>query len=286
MAEVTGSSVEVAIKMNKGPLEKYDQKQVVRATPTPAAHPVIRVEKISKHYYLGRTVVPALRGVSMEVKRGEFIAVMGPSGSGKSTLMNLLGCLDRPTSGEYFLDGVAVSQMNKNELADIRNQKIGFIFQGFNLLSRMNAQENVELPLIYAGLPADERRERALLALSMVGLGGRADHRPTELSGGQQQRVAIARALATRPSLILADEPTGNLDSRTGLEVMMILQRLNARGITIVLVTHDANIANYCQRQIRFRDGRVVEDLINATPILAHEQLAQNGHAGNTQVKP
>lgn len=265
-----------------------DKNKAVPVSPVVslATHPVIRVEKVSKHYYLGRNVVPALRGVSMEVRRGEFIAVMGPSGSGKSTLMNLLGCLDRPTSGEYFLDGVAVSQMSKNELADIRNQKIGFIFQGFNLLSRMNAYENVELPLVYAGLPAAERHKYASLALSMVGLGGRADHRPTELSGGQQQRVAIARALVTRPALILADEPTGNLDSRTGLEVMMILQRLNARGITIVLVTHDASVAGYCQRQIRFRDGRVVEDIQNAAPTIAHEQLAQNGHAGKTQVKP
>jgi putative ABC transport system ATP-binding protein len=251
-----------------------------------ASPPVIHVEKLSKYYYMGRNVVPALRGVSMEVARGDFVAVMGPSGSGKSTLMNLLGCLDRPTSGTYLLDGIPVGQMSKNELANIRNQKIGFIFQGFNLLPRMSALENVELPLIYAGVPAAERRTRAFQALSLVGLGQRANHRPTELSGGQQQRVAIARALVTRPSLILADEPTGNLDSRTGLEVMMILQKLNARGITIVLVTHDASIADYCRRQIRFRDGRIVGDVETSVQILAQEQLLQNGHARKKQVQP
>lgn len=257
----------------------------LEVSPTsPDTRPLICVRKLSKYYYLGRNVVPALRDVNMEVARGEFVAIMGPSGSGKSTLMNLLGCLDRPTGGTYLLDGVPVSAMSVNELADIRNQKIGFIFQGFNLLARMSALENVELPLVYAGLPTAERHQRALLALSMVGLGARAKHRPAELSGGQQQRVAVARALVTRPALILADEPTGNLDSRTGLEVMMILQRLNARGITIVLVTHDANIASYCQRQVRFRDGRVVEDVQNAVQVLAHEQLLQNGHSGKKQV--
>ena len=268
--------------------DKGEQTALVPFTVTPDAGPppVIRVERLSKYYYMGRNVVPALRGVSMEVARGEFVAIMGPSGSGKSTLMNLLGCLDRPSSGTYLLDGVSVSQMNKNELANIRNQKIGFIFQGFNLLSRMSALENVELPLIYAAVPTAERRSRAFQALAMVGLGARANHRPTELSGGQQQRVAIARALVTRPSLILADEPTGNLDSRTGLEVMMILQRLNARGITIVLVTHDANLANYCRRQIRFRDGRVVEDAQTSVQIIAQEQLLQNGHARKQQVQP
>ena len=253
-------------------------------TPEPTAYPVIKIEKLSKYYYMGRNVVQALRGVSMEVTRGDFVAVMGPSGSGKSTLMNLIGCLDRPTSGSYLLDGVPVSQMTTNELADIRNQKIGFIFQGFNLLMRMSAQDNVELPLIYAGVPTEERRARALQALALVGLSSRADHRPAELSGGQQQRVAVARALATRPSLILADEPTGNLDSRTGLEVMMILQKLNARGITIVLVTHDPSIANYCRRQVKFRDGRIVEDVLNPTPVLARDLLVQSGHAVKRQV--
>lgn len=253
---------------------------------SPGGHPVIRVEKLSKYYYMGRTVVPALRGVTMAVERGDFVAVMGPSGSGKSTLMNLLGCLDRPTGGTYLLDGVPVNQMSTNELADVRNQKIGFVFQGFNLLARMSALENVELPLVYAGLPAAERRHRAQLALSMVGLGTRANHRPAELSGGQQQRVAIARALVTRPALLLADEPTGNLDSRTGLEIMLILQGLNRRGITIVLVTHDATIASYCRRQVRFRDGRLIEDTQNFTQVSAYEQLLQNGHIKTKQVMP
>ncbi len=247
--------------------------------PRPTSHAIIRVEKLSKEYRLGGTIVHALRSVNIEMARGDFVAIMGPSGSGKSTLMNLLGCLDRPTSGTYILDGVPVSQMSTGELADIRNQKIGFVFQGFNLLSRMNALENVELPLVYAGLAMTERREHAWRALAMVGLGSRAHHRPTELSGGQQQRVAIARALVMQPAIILADEPTGNLDSRTGLEVMMILQKLNARGITVVLVTHDSTIASYCRRQIKFRDGRVIEDANNSSPLLAQEQLSQNGHA-------
>lgn len=240
--------------------------------------PMIRVQGLGKNYYLGRNVVPALSDVNMEIARGEIVAVMGPSGSGKSTLMNLLGCLDRPTSGVYMLDGVPVSRMSVNELADIRNHKIGFIFQGFNLLPRMNALANVELPLVYGGMTAAERKQRAMQALSMVGLAERADHRPAELSGGQQQRVAIARALVTLPAIILADEPTGNLDSRTGLEVMMILQKLNERGIMIILVTHDADIAGYCKRQVKFHDGRVIEDVVNPMPVSAHTQLAQGSH--------
>jgi putative ABC transport system ATP-binding protein len=248
--------------------------------------PVIRVEQLSKFYVLGRNVVPALRNVTLEVARGDFVAIMGPSGSGKSTLMNLLGCLDHPTSGTYLLDGVPVNRLSTNQLADIRNQKIGFVFQGFHLLARMSALENVELPLVYAGLSAAERRHRAHLALSMVSLGARAGHRPAELSGGQQQRVAIARALVTRPALILADEPTGNLDSRTGLEIMLILQGLNQRGITIVLVTHDALIASYCRRQISFRDGRLIRDAQNLTQVSAYEQLLHNGHINTKQVRP
>lgn len=221
---------------------------------------VIRVEQFSKNYYLGRTVVPALRGVNLEVQRGEFVALMGPSGSGKSTFMNLLGCLDRPTGGVYLLDGVPVSKMNSNQLADIRNQKIGFVFQSFNLLSWMTALDNVELPLVYAGMKRAERRRRAQQALALVGLKTRAEHRPVEMSGGQQQRVAIARALVTSPSLFLADEPTGNLDSQTSEQIIGILQELNARGLTVVLVTHEPDIASFARRQVRFRDGRIVDD--------------------------
>jgi putative ABC transport system ATP-binding protein len=258
--------------------------QVVRSTPAPlvaprsSVPPVIRIEKLAKIYEVGRNLVPALRGVSLTVQRGEFITIMGPSGSGKSTLMNLLGCLDRPTAGEYYLDGVRVSKLSKNQLADIRNLKVGFVFQGFNLLPRMSAQENVELPLTYSGMSGDERRARSQLALKIVGLEKRADHKPNELSGGQQQRVAIARSLVTRPSLLLADEPTGNLDSRTGLEIMMILQRLNARGITIILVTHDASVASFSRRLVRFRDGRMIEDVENPQQVLAIDELRKNGY--------
>ena len=222
--------------------------------------PIIRVEQFTKNYYLGRTVVPALRGINLEVKQGEFVALMGPSGSGKSTFMNLLGCLDRPTSGSYLLDGVPVSKMNSNQLADIRNQKIGFVFQSFNLLSWMTALDNVELPLVYSGIARAERQRRAQQALSIVGLKSRSRHRPAELSGGQQQRVAIARALVTSPSLFLADEPTGNLDSQTSEQIIAILQELNARGLTVVLVTHELDIANYARRQVKFRDGRILAD--------------------------
>jgi putative ABC transport system ATP-binding protein len=225
-----------------------------------AIHPVIRVERFTKNYYLGRTVVPALRGVNLEVQQGEFVALMGPSGSGKSTFMNLLGCLDRPTTGSYLLDGMPVSKMSSDQLADIRNQKIGFVFQSFNLLSWMTALDNVELPLVYTGVARAERKRRAQQALSMVGLKSRASHRPVELSGGQQQRVAIARALVTSPSLFLADEPTGNLDSQTSEQIIAILQELNARGLTIVLVTHEPDIARHARRQVKFRDGRIVED--------------------------
>jgi putative ABC transport system ATP-binding protein len=234
--------------------------QAEKQVDTVARPAVIRVEQLTKRYYMGRNVVPALRGVNLEVKQGEFVALMGPSGSGKSTFMNLLGCLDRPTSGNYLLDGTPVSKMNANQLADIRNQKIGFVFQSFNLLSWMSALDNVELPLVYSGLPRAVRIKRAQQALAVVGLKSRADHRPTELSGGQQQRVAIARALATAPSLFLADEPTGNLDSKTSMEIIAILQELNLRGLTVVLVTHEPDIASYARRQVTFRDGRVVQD--------------------------
>src|SRR5436305_8708962 len=216
---------------------------------THAADAVIRVEDVHKEYDLGETKVHALRGVDVEVRRGEFVAIMGASGSGKSTFMNLLGCLDKPSSGRYFLDGVDVSTLSKPELAAIRNRKIGFVFQGFNLLARTTALENVELPTLYARLPREQRLARAKEALELVGLGERMDHFPSQLSGGQQQRVAIARGLVNQPSLLLADEPTGNLDSRTSVEIMDIFQKLNQeRNITIVLVTHEYDIAQFAKR--------------------------------------
>jgi putative ABC transport system ATP-binding protein len=236
--------------------------------------PTVRVADIHKDYHLGSNIVRALRGVSLSIMPGEFVAVMGPSGSGKSTFMNLVGCLDRPTSGEYYLDGVAVKDLSKDELAAIRNRKIGFIFQGFNLLSRMDALGNVMLPMVYSGVKGREREERARQSLESVGLGDRIHHRPSELSGGQQQRVAIARALVNRPSFILADEPTGNLDSRTSVEVMAILQRLNGSGITVLMVTHEPDIASYCKRNVVFRDGKVIRDFVVENRRIAEDELA------------
>lgn len=224
------------------------------------ARPVIVVHNLVKTYMLGQTRVNALRGISLEISPGEFVAVRGPSGSGKSTFMNVIGCLDRPTQGEYWLTGKQVSRMSVAELSRVRNRTIGFIFQGFNLLSRASALDNVELPMVYAGLTKSMRLQRASQALQMVGLGTRLDHKPNQLSGGQQQRVAIARSLVNSPSLILADEPTGNLDSRTSVEVMGIMQALNRQGLTIILVTHEPDIAEYASRQITFRDGRLVKD--------------------------
>jgi putative ABC transport system ATP-binding protein len=223
---------------------------------------VISVKSLMKTYVVGEVEVRALRGVNLEVPRGEFLAVTGPSGSGKSTFMHIVGCLDRPTSGQYFLDGQDVSRMSKDQLAEVRNQKIGFVFQGFNLLSRTTALDNVELPLLYrGGIRTAERHRRALEALGAVGLVQRSDHHPNQLSGGQQQRVAIARALITQPSILLADEPTGNLDSRTSIEVMGIFQRLNKeRGITVLLITHEHDIAEYGTRIISCRDGHIVSD--------------------------
>jgi putative ABC transport system ATP-binding protein len=221
---------------------------------------VIRVEDVHKYYDLGETKVHALRGVSTEVRKGEFVAIMGASGSGKSTFMNILGCLDRPSSGRYLLDGTDVSQLDKRELALIRNRRIGFVFQGFNLLSRTTALENVELPTLYARLTKQEREQRAREALDMVGLGDRVGHFPSQLSGGQQQRVAIARALVNKPSILLADEPTGNLDSRTAVEIIDILQGLNDRGLTIILVTHEPDIAQFAKRSLVFRDGKIRKD--------------------------
>ena len=236
--------------------------------------PVIRLENVHKIYDLGEIQVQALRGVSLAVREGEFVAVMGPSGSGKSTVMNILGCLDRPTRGHYFLDGVDVSGMSKTELARIRNRKLGFVFQQFNLLSRTSALENVELPTVYAGIHPDERAKRAMESLTRVGLADRAGHHPSQLSGGQQQRVAIARALVNRPAILLADEPTGNLDSRTSVEIMQILQTLNEeQGLTIVIVTHEHDIAQYAKRTLEFRDGKLRRDNIVRDRLVAREVL-------------
>lgn len=230
------------------------------ARSSPVADAVIRVEELHKYYELGETRVHALRGVSLDIRIGDFVAIMGASGSGKSTFMNILGCLDKPTSGRYLLEGIDVSKHDKKALALIRNQKIGFVFQGFNLLARTTAQENTELPTLYTKIDKAERDKRAAEALAMVGLSERAQHFPSQMSGGQQQRVAIARALVNRPSILLADEPTGNLDSRTSVEIMEIFQSLNERGLTIVLVTHEHDIAQFARRVLVFRDGKVRKD--------------------------
>jgi putative ABC transport system ATP-binding protein len=240
----------------------------------PEPRPVIELDHIHKTYTMGDVQVHALRGVSLTISEGEFVAIMGASGSGKSTTMNIIGCLDRPTRGSYILDGQDVSEMSKDERADIRCQKIGFVFQGFNLLSRTSALENVELPMLYAGVANTERDQRAREALAAVGLRGREQNHPNQLSGGQQQRVAVARALVNNPALILADEPTGNLDSRTSVEVMEIFQRLNQeRGITLVLVTHEPDIAQYAQRIVVFKDGKIKKDYAIDKPRDAAEEL-------------
>ena len=234
---------------------------VIGSIEIPEARPVIQLEHIHKTYTMGDVQVHALRGVTLTIREGEFVAIMGASGSGKSTMMNIVGCLDRPTKGTYILDGQDVSEMSKDERADIRSRKIGFVFQGFNLLSRTSALENVELPMLYAGVSGAQRHQRALESLAAVGLAGREQNHPNQLSGGQQQRVAVARALVNDPALILADEPTGNLDSRTSIEVMEIFQRLNReRGITLVLVTHEPDIAQYAQRIVVFKDGKIKKD--------------------------
>ena len=240
----------------------------------PEARPVIELDHIHKVYAMGDVEVHALRGVSLTIREGEFVAIMGASGSGKSTTMNIIGCLDRPTRGTYILDGQDVSELSKDERADIRLQKIGFVFQGFNLLSRTSALENVELPLLYMGIDAETRHQRANEALAAVGLAGREQNHPNQLSGGQQQRVAVARSLVNNPALILADEPTGNLDSRTSVEVMEIFQRLNReRAITLVLVTHEPDIAQYAQRIVVFKDGKIKNDEPVAAPRDAAEEL-------------
>lgn len=232
----------------------------IEVTPSAKESAVLIVEELHKYYELGETRVHALRGVSLKIQRGEFVAIMGASGSGKSTFMNILGCLDRPTSGRYLLEGIDVSQHDKKALALIRNQKIGFVFQGFNLLARTTALENTELPTLYTKIDKSEREKRASEALALVGLAERAQHFPSQMSGGQQQRVAIARALVNRPSILLADEPTGNLDSRTSVEIMEILQNLNDKGLTIVLVTHEHDIAQFAKRVLVFRDGKIRKD--------------------------
>jgi putative ABC transport system ATP-binding protein len=235
--------------------------------------PLVEVHEIRKNYQLGETEVHALRGVSVSIHAGDFVAIMGASGSGKSTFMNILGCLDKPTSGKYLLEGTDVSVLTKKELARIRNQKIGFVFQGFNLLGRTTALENTELPLLYSRSNKNDRERRAREALVQVGLGERADHFPSQLSGGQQQRVAIARALVNQPRILLADEPTGNLDSRTSVEVMEIFQKLNAAGLTIVLVTHEPDIAQFAKREIVFRDGQIKRDDVVEVPHVASDVL-------------
>jgi putative ABC transport system ATP-binding protein len=236
---------------------------------------VIKLDDIHKIYHTGEVDVLAVRGVTLEILPGEFVAIMGSSGSGKSTLMNMVGALDRPTSGHYWLDGIDVSTLDRDALADIRNEKIGFVFQGFNLLSRTSALENVEMPMQYNRLrvPANEQRERARQSLDLVGLGPRADHHPNQLSGGQQQRVAIARALVNRPTLLLADEPTGNLDSQTSIEIMGVFQKLSDQGITIIMVTHELDIARFTKRMVILRDGKIVTDQAVENRAIAETEL-------------
>ena len=255
------------------------QSQNVGAAPAllsnlDASPVVICLDHIHKTYTMGDVEVHALRGISLQIKKGEFVAIMGASGSGKSTMMNIIGCLDRPTKGHYFLDGQDLSELSKDQRADIRNHKLGFVFQGFNLLSRTSALENVELPMLYAGVETSERHRRSMAALAAVGLAGREQNHPNQLSGGQQQRVAIARALVNEPALILADEPTGNLDSRTSVEVMEIFQRLNReRGMTLILVTHEHDIADYADRVVVFKDGKIKNDYQIEAPRNAVEEL-------------
>lgn len=238
---------------------------------------MLAMRGITKAYLLGEMTLPVLRGIDLTVNQGEFISIMGPSGSGKSTLMNILGCLDRPTSGSYIIDGIETAQMDDDQLAEIRNRKIGFVFQNFNLLPRINAQDNVALPMIYSGIPRAERDRIACSALKMVGLADRGRHRPNELSGGQRQRVAIARALVNNPAIILADEPTGNLDSRSGEEIMVIFQQLVEEGRTVVLVTHEPYIAEHTRRAIYLRDGLITEDKAVTEPKDAKAELAAMG---------
>ena len=245
----------------------------LNTSPATSDGSLITIDHLTKVYQLGEVEVHALRGVSVQVSRGEFVAIMGASGSGKSTFMNILGCLDKPTKGNYILEGIDVGKLSRDELAAIRNRKIGFVFQGFNLLSRTSAIENVELPMFYSTVSNKLRKSKAIEALAKVGLDDRMHHYPNQLSGGQQQRVAIARSLVNDPSIILADEPTGNLDSRTSVEVMGIFQELNNHGITVILVTHEPDIASFAKRQIVFRDGKIKSDKINGSPRIASEVI-------------
>jgi putative ABC transport system ATP-binding protein len=233
------------------------------STATSKQEPLIIIKDIGRKYVIGAEIIHAIKSVSLTINKGEFVALMGPSGSGKSTLMNILGCLDTPTKGEYILNGINVSHMSDNDLAEVRNSEIGFVFQTFNLLPRKSALDNVALPLVYAGISKEKRNERARLALENVGLGHRTDHRPNELSGGQRQRVAVARALINNPSIILADEPTGNLDTKTSIEIMGLMEDIHAKGNTIILVTHEEDIAMHAHRIVRMRDGLVENDYLN-----------------------
>ncbi len=244
---------------------------------------LLQVKDLTKTYYMDGVSVKALRGANLNFYKGQFTSIMGASGSGKSTLMNILGCLDKPTSGHYLIEGEDVSTFSKNQLALVRNKKIGFVFQGFNLLSRTSALENVELPMIYAGFSAAERHERAKAALASVGLAGREHHHSNQLSGGQQQRVAIARALVNRPSVILADEPTGNLDSYSSIEIMGIFQGLNKQGISIILITHEPDIAQYTQRVVRVSDGEIVADSMIENPLNALEEIKKHKKPGSEE---
>jgi putative ABC transport system ATP-binding protein len=247
----------------------------VQSSPVISGDSLIQIEHLTKSYQLGEVEVHALRGVSLRVSKGEFVAIMGASGSGKSTFMNILGCLDKPTKGSYILEGIDVGKLSRDELAAIRNKKIGFVFQGFNLLSRTSAIENVELPMFYSTVSNKLRKSKAIEALEKVGLADRLHHYPNQLSGGQQQRVAIARSLVNDPSIILADEPTGNLDSRTSVEVMGIFQELNNHGITVILVTHEPDVAQFAKRHVVFRDGKIRADKINPNPKIAAEVIKE-----------
>ena len=243
---------------------------------------LIKTVNLSRNYYLGENIVMALRDISMTIEKGDFLAIMGPSGSGKSTAMNLIGCLDTPTTGQFLFDNVDVANLSADDLADIRNKQIGFVFQNFNLLARTSALENVQLPLMYSGISRSERKESAQRVLTEVGLTDRMNHHPSQLSGGQQQRVAIARALVNNPSLILADEPTGALDTRTGIEIMALFQKLNTSGITIIIITHEPDVAQFARRILRFKDGQIVEEEINELPINAENLLADYNQASPT----